>query len=248
MTTPTAGDLAFLGPAHISQLSEFQYVELAEFDNTTATVKLVSPMSEEEDEGKEPQMLLQAAQQSQHLEFIGTPPVLCSAYYFGFGVGLSIMHFRRALTTDEVATTESGVNMWNCSTKNSLSAPPRASNFGDLISALSAFYKYAKYFYNKDTRRFIGAAHNFVISYADGAPGDSVMARHHTHWVNIKFSKFRSWLVTNGLRSALRARREFSRNDEQLIALKETYPSWKTTASGAGSQRGSAADTTSRLS
>ncbi|KAG4043421.1 hypothetical protein PC123_g21110 [Phytophthora cactorum] len=229
MTTPTAGDLAFLGPAHISQLSEFQYVELAEFDNTTATVKL-------------------AAQQSQHLEFIGTPPVLCSAYYFGFGVGLSIMHFRRALTTDEVATTESGVNMWNCSTKNSLSAPPRASNFGDLISALSAFYKYAKYFYNKDTRRFIGAAHNFVISYADGAPGDSVMARHHTHWVNIKFSKFRSWLVTNGLRSALRARREFSRNDEQLIALKETYPSWKTTASGAGSQRGSAADTTSRLS
>ncbi|KAG3148222.1 hypothetical protein PC128_g23646 [Phytophthora cactorum] len=52
MTTPTAGDLAFLGPAHISQLSEFQYVELAEFDNTTATVKLVSPMSEEEDEGK----------------------------------------------------------------------------------------------------------------------------------------------------------------------------------------------------
>ncbi|KAE8961343.1 hypothetical protein PR001_g30071, partial [Phytophthora rubi] len=54
--------------------------------------------------GKEPQMLLQSAQQSQHLDFIGTPPVLCGAYYFGFGVGLSIMHFRRAVIKDEVAT------------------------------------------------------------------------------------------------------------------------------------------------
>ncbi|KAG3079857.1 hypothetical protein PI124_g19550 [Phytophthora idaei] len=142
-------------------------------------------------------MLLQAAQQPQHLEFIGTPPVLCGAYYFGFGVGLSIMHFRRAHTTDEVATTESGVNMWNCSTKNSLSAPPRAFNFGDLTSALSAFYKYTKYFYNKDTRRFIGAARDFVIYYADGAPGDPVMARLHTHWVNTKFVSFAvGWLPT----------------------------------------------------
>ncbi|KAG6954221.1 hypothetical protein JG688_00012469 [Phytophthora aleatoria] len=52
MTTPTAGDLAFLGPAHISQLSDFQYVDLVELDDTTATVKLIGPMSEEEDEGK----------------------------------------------------------------------------------------------------------------------------------------------------------------------------------------------------
>lgn len=55
--------------------------------------------------GMEPQMLLQSAQQSQHLDFIGTPPVLRGAYYFGFGVGLSIMHFCPAHTADEVATT-----------------------------------------------------------------------------------------------------------------------------------------------
>jgi len=100
--------------------------------------------------GKEPQMILQSAQQSQHLDFIGTPPVLCGAYFFGFGVGLSIMHFRRAVIKDKVATTESGVNMWDFSSKNSLPAPPKASTVGDLIGALSSFHKFAKYFYNKD--------------------------------------------------------------------------------------------------
>ncbi|ETP50007.1 hypothetical protein F442_04574 [Phytophthora nicotianae P10297] len=187
--------------------------------------------------GKEPQMLLQSAQQSEHVDFIATPPVLRGAYCFGFGVGLSIMHFRRALTADEVATTERGMNMWDFSARNALAAPPRATKIADLTSALSSFYKFAKYFYNKATRKFIGTARDFIISYADSAPIDPAMARLLAHWINTKFSKFRSRLVTKGIRSALRVRKEFSRNDEQLSALKEAYPSWKITTAANNSHR-----------
>ncbi|EGZ12439.1 hypothetical protein PHYSODRAFT_317516 [Phytophthora sojae] len=161
---------------------------------------------------KEPQMLLQYAQQFQRLDFIGTPPVLGSTYHFGFGLGLSIMHLRRARTADEVATTENGVNMWDFSSKNSLPPPARATSFGDLIGALSAFYKFAKYFYNSDTRRFIAAARDFVISYADHAHPDQARTGR---------------VVTKGLGSALRVRKQFNRNDEQLLALKESDPAWK---------------------
>ncbi|KAG1709866.1 hypothetical protein DVH05_016881 [Phytophthora capsici] len=175
--------------------------------------------------GKEPQMLLQSAQQSEYVDFIATPPVLRGAYCFGFGVGLSIMHFRRALTADEVAATESGTDMWDFSARNALTVPPRATKVADLTSALSSFYKFAKYFYNKSTRKFIGAARDFIISYADSAPADPAMARLLVHWINTKFSKFCSRLTTKGLHSALRIRKEFSRNDEQLAALKEVHPS-----------------------
>ncbi|OWZ18289.1 hypothetical protein PHMEG_0007641 [Phytophthora megakarya] len=112
------------------------------------------------------------AGKSQHLDFIGFPPVLRGAYYFGFGLGLSIMHFRRAITTGEFATTECGVNMWDFPSKNTLPAPPKATGFSNLIRALSSVHKFAKYLYNKETKRFVGAARDFVIAYADNAPPD----------------------------------------------------------------------------
>ncbi|KAH7491173.1 uncharacterized protein KRP23_98 [Phytophthora ramorum] len=177
--------------------------------------------------GKLPQFLLQTAQQSSSVDFIGTPPILRGAWHFAFGAGLSIMHFRRALPTDEVAVIENGVNMWDFSSKNNLSPPPKAASCSDLIGALSAFYKFGKFLYNKATTRFIAAARNFIIGYADNAPQTVVMARLLTHWINCKFSRFRSLLVTKGLESALHVRKEFTRNDEKLIALKESIPSWQ---------------------
>ncbi|KAE8951946.1 hypothetical protein PR001_g33506, partial [Phytophthora rubi] len=152
------------------------------------------------------------------------------------------MHFRRAVIKDEVATTESGVNMWDFSSKNSLPTPPQASSLSDLIGALSSFHKFAKYFYNKDTKRFIGAARDFVIAYADSANPDPVMARLPTHWINCKLGKFRNRLITEGLRAALLVQKEFSRTDEQLIALKEYYPSWQKPTASVNHQRGGAAD------
>lgn len=136
--------------------------------------------------------------------------------------------------------------MLDFSSKNTLHAPPRTTSVGDINSALSAFHKFAKYFYNKDTKRFIGAARDFVIAYADNALTDPVLALLLTHWVNSKFSKLRCRLVTKRLRSALRVRKQFSRNDEELIALKESYPSWKQTPPSSSHQRGSGADITNR--
>ncbi|GMG16749.1 unnamed protein product [Phytophthora fragariaefolia] len=76
--------------------------------------------------GKAPQMLLQSVQQSDQLDFIGTPPVLREAYHFGFGVGLSIMHFRRASPSDDTMSTENGMDMWDFSAKNSLRPPNKS--------------------------------------------------------------------------------------------------------------------------
>ncbi|OWZ14152.1 hypothetical protein PHMEG_00012407 [Phytophthora megakarya] len=56
------------------------------------------------------------------------------------------------------------------------------------------------------------------------------MARLLTHWVNVKFGKFRSRLLSRGLASALRVRKQFRRNDDQLVALKESHSVWTVTS------------------
>ncbi|GMF52759.1 unnamed protein product [Phytophthora fragariaefolia] len=89
------------------------------------------------------------------------------------------------------------------------------------VGALSCFHKFAKIFYNEDTRKCIGVARDFVISYANTASDDSGTARLLTLWINPKCNKFRNRLVTKSLRSALRIKKEFKRNDEELVALKE---------------------------
>ncbi|KAF4133400.1 hypothetical protein GN958_ATG17419 [Phytophthora infestans] len=48
-STPALGDLAFVGPEHIKELSDFQYVEVVAVNAPTVTVKLVGPDMEEED-------------------------------------------------------------------------------------------------------------------------------------------------------------------------------------------------------
>jgi hypothetical protein len=60
------------------------------------------------------------------------------------------MQFRHAVIKDEVATSYSGVKMWDFSSKNGLPASLKASIVGNLIGALSSFHKFTKYLYNKD--------------------------------------------------------------------------------------------------
>ncbi|KAE8882777.1 hypothetical protein PF005_g8838 [Phytophthora fragariae] len=137
------------------------------------------------------------------------------------------MHFRRASPSDDVISTENGVDMWDFSAMNSLRPPPPKANlFNDLISALAAFYKFGKHFYNKETKKFIGAARVFVIAYADQSSHDTGMARLLAHWINTKFGLFRSRLVAKGIRSATRVAKQFSRMDGQLVALKESCSQW----------------------
>ncbi|ETL82066.1 hypothetical protein L917_17708, partial [Phytophthora nicotianae] len=56
--------------------------------------------------------------------------------------------------------------------------PPRVTKVADLTNALSSFYRFGKYFYNKAPGKFIGATRDFFISYADSA---STMARLVVH-------------------------------------------------------------------
>jgi hypothetical protein len=50
MVAPVPGDLAFVGPAHVKELTDFQYVELDAVDNGIATVKVVG--ADEDDDGR----------------------------------------------------------------------------------------------------------------------------------------------------------------------------------------------------
>ncbi|ETN01507.1 hypothetical protein PPTG_17230 [Phytophthora nicotianae INRA-310] len=107
--------------------------------------------------GKDTQMLLQSVQQS---EYVDLPPLPCF------------------VVADEEAATESREDMWDFSSRNSLTAPPRVTKVADLTNALSSFYRFVKYFYNKAPGKFIGATRDFFISYADSA---STMARLVVH-------------------------------------------------------------------
>ncbi|KAE9314044.1 hypothetical protein PR003_g19350 [Phytophthora rubi] len=176
--------------------------------------------------GKAPQTLLQSVQQSDQLDFIGTPPVLRAAYHFGFGVGLSIMHFRRASPSDDVMSTENGVDMWDFSAKNSLHLPTKSQQLQRFNQRAGCVLQVRKHFYNKETKKFIGAARDFVIAYANQSSHDTGMARLLAHWINTKFGLFRSRLVAKGIRSATRVAKQFSRMDEQLVALKESCSQW----------------------
>ncbi|GMF53281.1 unnamed protein product [Phytophthora fragariaefolia] len=100
------------------------------------------------------------------------------------------------------------------------SAPARPASLADVIGALSCFHKFAKKTLQQGYAQVIGVARDFEISYVDTASDDSGMARILTHWISMKFSKFRNQLVTKNLYSALRIANQFSRNDEGLATLR----------------------------
>ncbi|KAF4137117.1 hypothetical protein GN958_ATG13701, partial [Phytophthora infestans] len=94
--------------------------------------------------------------QSLHVAFVASPVVLRGLYSFGFGLGLSIMHCRRASWTDGVAASGKGMNLWNFLSKNKYPTAP-------------------KHFYNSKTVDFISMAKDFVVCYADHARPDPTM-------------------------------------------------------------------------
>ncbi|KAJ8523720.1 hypothetical protein ON010_g17398 [Phytophthora cinnamomi] len=99
--------------------------------------------------------------------------------------------------------------------------------YADLISALSAHHKFAKYFYNSKTADFMSTAKDFVIYYSDQARPDPAMARLLTFWINNKFSLFRNTLLSNGLPAALNMSTKFTHRDDNLAALRDSSQQWK---------------------
>ncbi|EGZ09234.1 hypothetical protein PHYSODRAFT_525956 [Phytophthora sojae] len=124
-------------------------------------------------------------------------------------------------------TSVKGVNLWDFSAKNGLPTPPKASSCADLISALSALYKFGQYFYNSETVNFIGAAKDFIIDYSDHTRPDPTMARLLVFWINSKFSLFRNTILSEGLGAATKISAQFCRSDDKLAALRDSCQTWK---------------------
>ncbi|KAF4027568.1 hypothetical protein GN244_ATG20814 [Phytophthora infestans] len=49
-STLQLGELAFVGPAHSAQLNDFQYVEITDLTDSVATVKIVCPDDDKNDD------------------------------------------------------------------------------------------------------------------------------------------------------------------------------------------------------
>jgi hypothetical protein len=164
------------------------------------------------------------------MDFLGSPAVLRGLHSFGFALGLSIMQSRRVRWDDEVATSEKGVILWDFSSKHAFPAPPEATSCADLISALTALYKFGQYLYNSETANFIGAAKDFIIDYSDHARPDPTMARLLVFWINGKCILFCNIILSEGLRAATKVSAQFCRSDDTLAALRYSSQTWKTAA------------------
>jgi hypothetical protein len=171
--------------------------------------------------GKHPQTLLESAQQSLYVRFLASPPVLRGLYTFAFGLGLSVMHLRRVTTWDRMEASERGANLIDYSTKNALRPAPAITALNELVEAVQALHSFALHFYNDDVIEFIEAAVEFVSHYGDLVTPDDATCRLLVYWLNSKFSRFRSIVVSDGLAHAIKVKEELNRRDDTLAALQE---------------------------
>ncbi|RLN94760.1 hypothetical protein BBJ28_00005286 [Nothophytophthora sp. Chile5] len=114
-------------------------------------------------QGKPSLSLLEHMQQSAHVLFPATPPVLRGLYDVGFGTrGLSVMHCRRATPLDRMTAMETAINMTDFSEKNALrpaTIPTCRSDVGDALRALRIF---GRRFYNRQVLDLIEEAISFI--------------------------------------------------------------------------------------
>uniref|UniRef100_K3WCP1 Uncharacterized protein n=1 Tax=Globisporangium ultimum (strain ATCC 200006 / CBS 805.95 / DAOM BR144) TaxID=431595 RepID=K3WCP1_GLOUD len=131
------------------------------------------------------------------------------------------MHLRRVTTWDLMEATEKGVNMTDYSCKNALRPTPTAAAHVDLIDALQSLQTFGQHMHNDETMELISTALSFVTQYGDLVQPDAVTCRLLVSWVNSKFTKFQSLLISDGLHAAVRVKKEFNRSDDALTALRE---------------------------
>ncbi|KAF4035770.1 hypothetical protein GN244_ATG12261 [Phytophthora infestans] len=143
--------------------------------------------------------------QSLHVAFVASPVVLRGLYSFGFGLGLSIMHCRRASWTDGVAASGKGMNLWNFLSKNKYPTAPKVFGLGDLISSLTALTS------------------SFATPTTPGQTQRCLLA----YWINKKFSLFRNKVLLDRRKEATKVSTQFCRSDDKLGALRDSSQSWK---------------------
>ncbi|RLN21095.1 hypothetical protein BBJ28_00021930 [Nothophytophthora sp. Chile5] len=173
-------------------------------------------------QGKPSLSLLEHMQQSAHVPFLATPPVLRGLYDFGFGTrGLSVMHCRRATPLDRMTAMETAINMTDFSEKNALrpaTIPTCRSDVGDALRALRIF---GRRFYNRQVLDLIEEAISFIDQYTGIPDTDTAGWKMLAFWVTSKFSKYRSHVLARNAEGAQSVRLEFSRSDDALVELRD---------------------------
>ncbi|RLN51269.1 hypothetical protein BBJ28_00023443 [Nothophytophthora sp. Chile5] len=173
-----------------------------------------------DNQGKEPQCVLESVQQARGTRFRATPPVLRGLYDFSFGVrGLSVMHLRRLTSAMIMDSAASSVNMIDFSRNNGIHPVTETPTYAHLVDAMGNLRLFARQFYNDATVSVLEAATAFIESFADTGPPDRDTCRLLVFWIDSKLGKFRSLVVADGLAVALGVKTEFSRQDAHLAEL-----------------------------
>ncbi|ETO73617.1 hypothetical protein F444_10446 [Phytophthora nicotianae P1976] len=115
--------------------------------------------------GKNAQVILEMMQHSDHVLFLGQPPVLRGAFDFGFNGVLSVMHFREAGLLDRVRAMESSASSTDFSERNVLRPVAAASSRGELVNALRSRHIFGSQFYNQLVVDLLDTATMFVDRY-----------------------------------------------------------------------------------
>jgi hypothetical protein len=171
-------------------------------------------------QGKNAQAVLESAQQGPRTKFLASPPVLRAAYDMSFGIrGLSLMHFRRFYETFDSQTTTGLGNMTKFGRSNTLQPATPPASIAEILDAFDTLLHFAKGFYNTTAYNFFKAGARFMEKYAALTRPDLATCAMLVFWINSKFGKFRSEVVTSDLRTAALVGQAFVRNDDHLMEL-----------------------------
>ncbi|OWY97201.1 hypothetical protein PHMEG_00032328, partial [Phytophthora megakarya] len=153
--------------------------------------------------GKDPQCLLEYAQQARENSFRRTPPVLRGAYDFGFHVrGLSVTYFASFTSNMMMETLGDIMNMADFSRKNSLPPAPNMPTYPGLLDSRAIWYIL-----------------DFIEAFGEGEIPDNDTTRRLVLWLDMKLGKFRGLVLASGLSAAIQVKNELSLHDSQLSRL-----------------------------
>jgi hypothetical protein len=169
-------------------------------------------------QGKNAQAVLESAQQGPRTKFLVSPPVLRAVYDMSFGIrGLSLMHFRRFYEAFDSQTTTGLCNMTNFGRSNTLQPAAPPASIAEILDAFDTLLHFAKGFYNTTAYNFFKTGARFMEKYAALTRPDIATCAMLVFWINSKFGKFRSEVVTSDLRTAALVGQEVFRNDDHLM-------------------------------
>ncbi|KAG6606623.1 uncharacterized protein IUM83_19069 [Phytophthora cinnamomi] len=129
------------------------------------------------------------------------------------------MHLSPVTPSTLMRATTFGINMTNFSRSNAIQQPAQASTIGEIVDALDALLRFGTCFYNSAVLNFIKASRTFMAGYASFGCPDPVTCNMLVFWLNNKFGKFRSQVISHGIDEATKISSEFTRHDNQLMEL-----------------------------